>query len=122
MLLPLLNLWLNDSSAVLHYDVNETDIASRTRYFPGELVRKLKLDHLPYFCLFASGCTGFISLLVLHKSNTSLMECSIERTAWRRIRLFRWQNFIEAKGGVFTLSSTMELGFTLGFACSRRPT
>ena len=26
------------------------------------------------------------------------MECSIERTAWRRIRLFRWQNFIEAKG------------------------
>jgi hypothetical protein len=28
------------------------------------------------------------------------MECSIERTAWRRIRLFRWQNFIEAKGRI----------------------
>ena len=52
-------------SAVLHYDVNETDIASRTRYFPGELMRKLKLDYVPYFCSFASGCTGFISLLGL---------------------------------------------------------
>jgi hypothetical protein len=52
-------------SAVLHYDVNETDIASRNRYFPGELMRKLKLDHLPYFCSFASGCAGFISLLGL---------------------------------------------------------
>ena len=50
-------------SAVLHYDVNETDIASRNRYFPGELMRNLKLDHWPYFCSFASGCAGFISLL-----------------------------------------------------------
>ena len=52
-------------SAVLRYDVNETDIASRNRYFPGELMRKLKLDHLPYFCSFASGCAGFVSLLGL---------------------------------------------------------
>jgi hypothetical protein len=52
-------------SAVLHYDINETDIASRNRYFPAELMRELKLDHLPYFCSFASGCTGFISLLGL---------------------------------------------------------
>src|SRR6266513_672287 len=28
-------------------------------------MRKLKLDHLPYFCSFASGCAGFISLLGL---------------------------------------------------------
>ena len=52
-------------SAVLHYDVNETDIASRNRYFPAELMRELKLDHLPYFCSFASGCAGFVSLLGL---------------------------------------------------------
>jgi hypothetical protein len=52
-------------SAVLHYEANETDIATRNRYFPGELMRELQLDHLPYFCSFASGCAGFISLLVV---------------------------------------------------------
>ena len=51
-------------SAVLRYDVNETDIALRNRYFPAEVMRKLQLDHVPYFCSFASGCAGFISVLV----------------------------------------------------------
>lgn len=52
-------------SAVLYYEPNETDIAARNRYFLGELMRDLKLDHLPYFCSFASGCAGFMSLLVV---------------------------------------------------------
>src|SRR5437763_4086936 len=51
-------------SAVVHYDANETDIAARNRYFPGEIMRELQLDHLPYFCSFASGCAGFISVLI----------------------------------------------------------
>ena len=50
-------------SAVLACDVDEVDIALRNRYFPAELMRKLQLDHVPYFCSFASGCTGFISIL-----------------------------------------------------------
>jgi hypothetical protein len=51
-------------SAVLPCDPNETDIALRNRYFPAEVMRELQLDHLPYFCSFASGCAGFISLLL----------------------------------------------------------
>src|SRR5215468_10914714 len=51
-------------SAVLRYDINETDIALRNRYFPAEVMRKLQLDHVPYFCSFASGCAGFISVLI----------------------------------------------------------
>jgi len=50
-------------SAVLHYDVNETDIALRNRYFPAEVMRELQLDHLPYFCSFANACAGFVFLL-----------------------------------------------------------
>src|SRR5439155_4517198 len=50
-------------SAVLPCDVNETDLALRNRYFPAEVMRELQLDHLPYFCSFASGCAGFISVL-----------------------------------------------------------
>ena len=52
-------------SAVLHYEANETDIAARNRYFLGELMRDLNIDHLPYFCSFASGCAGFMSLLTV---------------------------------------------------------
>jgi hypothetical protein len=52
-------------SAVLHYEADETDIAARNRYFPGALMRELQLDHLPYFCSFASGCAGFMSLLTV---------------------------------------------------------
>src|SRR5437764_5175278 len=51
-------------SAVLRYDVNETDIALRNRYFPAEVMRKLQIDHVPYFCSFASGCAGFASVLL----------------------------------------------------------
>jgi hypothetical protein len=52
-------------SAVMRYDVNETDIALRNRYFPAEVMRELQMDHVPYFCSFASGCAGFLSLLVV---------------------------------------------------------
>jgi len=51
-------------SAVLAYDVNETNIALRTRYFAAEVMRELQLDHVPYLCSFASGCAGFMSLLI----------------------------------------------------------
>src|SRR4029453_1457834 len=51
-------------SAVMHYDASETDIALRNRYFAGEVMRELQLDHVPYFCSFASGCAGFISVLI----------------------------------------------------------
>jgi hypothetical protein len=50
-------------SAVLHYDPTESNIALRTRYFPGEMMRHLQIDHVPYFCSFASGCSGFMSLV-----------------------------------------------------------
>jgi hypothetical protein len=50
-------------SAVSPYDPGEPNIALRTRYFPGEVMRHLQIDHVPYFCSFASGCCGFMSLL-----------------------------------------------------------
>jgi hypothetical protein len=51
-------------SAVVSHDVSETDIALRTRYFAAEVMRELQLDHLPYFCSFATGCSEFISVLI----------------------------------------------------------
>ena len=72
----------------MHYEPNETDIAARSRYFLGELMRELQLDHLPYFCSFASGCAGFISLLVVaggllssssEEGSTVCMEAAPER-------------------------------------------
>jgi hypothetical protein len=51
-------------SAVMRYDTSETDIALRNRYFAGEVMRELQLDDVPYFCSFASGCAGFISVLL----------------------------------------------------------
>lgn len=65
-------------SAVLACDVDEVDIALRNRYFPAELMRKLQLDHVPYFCSFASGCTGFISILA---AAGGLFSSSDERPA-----------------------------------------
>jgi len=50
-------------SAVLACAADEVDIALRNRYFAAELMRKLQVDDVPYFCSFASGCTGFISIL-----------------------------------------------------------
>lgn len=51
-------------SAVLPCEVGDTIGASRNRYFAAAVMRELKLDHLPYFCSFASGCAGFLALLV----------------------------------------------------------
>jgi hypothetical protein len=50
-------------SAVLACAVDEVDIGLRNRYFAAELMRKLQIDDVPYFCSFASGCAGFISIL-----------------------------------------------------------
>ena len=50
-------------SAVSPYDPGETIIPLRTRYFPAEVMRHLDVDHLPYFCSFATGCSGFMFLL-----------------------------------------------------------
>ncbi len=54
----------NAESAVLPCEPGDAVGASRNRYFPGELMRAIGLDDLPYFCSFASGCAGFLSLLV----------------------------------------------------------
>jgi 3-oxoacyl-[acyl-carrier-protein] synthase III len=62
----------------LRYDVNETDIALRNRYFPAEVMRELQVDHVPYFCSFASGCAGFISVLI---AAAALFSNSNERPA-----------------------------------------
>jgi len=65
-------------SAVMHYDASETDIALRNRYFAGEVMRELQLDHVPYFCSFASGCAGFVSVLI---AATGLFPSPDERCA-----------------------------------------
>src|ERR1700730_10663136 len=65
-------------SAVLRYDVNETDIALRNRYFPAEVMRELHVDHVPYFCSFASGCAGVTSVLI---AAAALFSSSNERPA-----------------------------------------
>lgn len=51
-------------SAVLPCDAGDTVGASRNRYFPAAVMRELRLDHLAYLCSFASGCAGFLSLLL----------------------------------------------------------
>jgi hypothetical protein len=42
-------------------DAGET----RNSYFSAALMRQLELDHVPYFCSFASGCAGFTSLITV---------------------------------------------------------
>lgn len=42
----------------------DAELMSRAKYFPAALLRKFKLDHVPYFGSFASGCTGMLSLLI----------------------------------------------------------
>jgi hypothetical protein len=54
----------NAESAVLPVDPSDTGWASRNHYFAATVLQELKLDHVPYFCSFASGCAGFLSLLV----------------------------------------------------------
>lgn len=51
------------ASAVLPHEPDDNTIAGRNRYFTAALMRELQLDDIPYFCSFASGCAGFISLL-----------------------------------------------------------
>ncbi len=52
-------------SAVLPRDPTDNTIAARNRYFTAALMRELRMDDIPYFCSFASGCAGFVSLLTL---------------------------------------------------------
>jgi hypothetical protein len=51
-------------SAVLPHEPDDRIGASRNQYFGAALMHELQLDHLPYFCSFASGCAGFLSLLI----------------------------------------------------------
>jgi hypothetical protein len=41
------------------------DLIARASYFPASLLRHFELDHIPYWGSYASGCTGFMSLLVV---------------------------------------------------------
>jgi hypothetical protein len=52
-------------SAVLPHEPSDNTIAARNRYFIAAVMRELHLDDIPYFCSFASGCAGFISLLTV---------------------------------------------------------
>ena len=51
-------------NAVMPCEPGDTIGASRNRYFAAELMQSLEVDHLPYLCSFASGCAGFLSLLI----------------------------------------------------------
>ena len=50
--------------AVMPCEPGDTIGASRNRYFAAEIMQTLEIDHLPYLCSFASGCAGFLSLLI----------------------------------------------------------
>src|SRR5215203_5988205 len=54
----------NAESAVLPCDPSDRTWATRNRYFPAAVMQEIGLDNLPYFGSFASGCAGFLSLLV----------------------------------------------------------
>jgi hypothetical protein len=51
-------------SAALAPDAEDRIGATRNQYFGAAIMQQLQLDHLPYFCSFASGCAGFLSLVV----------------------------------------------------------
>jgi 3-oxoacyl-[acyl-carrier-protein] synthase III len=51
-------------TAVLAREAEDQIGASRNRYFPGVVLQEVQLDNVPYFCSFASGCAGFLSLLI----------------------------------------------------------
>jgi hypothetical protein len=63
------------SALVVHhsYAINTSDaiaagdrrLLSRARYFPASLLRHFELDHVPYWTSYGSGCTGFMSLIIL---------------------------------------------------------
>ena len=52
-------------SAVMPLGPDDDARESRNTYFPAALLRELQLDHVPYFCSFASGCAGFVSLVTV---------------------------------------------------------
>jgi hypothetical protein len=54
----------HSESAVLPVDPDDFAGTTRNHYFAAAVMEELKIDHLPYFCSFASGCAGFLSLLV----------------------------------------------------------
>ena len=64
----------NAESAVMPVEPGDTGWASRNHYFAAEVMQELKLDHLPYFCSFASGCAGFLSLLVTSRGLLSTLD------------------------------------------------
>jgi hypothetical protein len=51
-------------SAVLPHEPDDRIGVSRNQYFGAALMQELQIDHIPYFCSFASGCAGFLSLLI----------------------------------------------------------
>ncbi len=51
-------------SAVLPCAPGDLVGASRNNYFAAALLQAIDLDNLPYLCSFASGCAGFLSLLI----------------------------------------------------------
>ncbi|MGO9245972.1 MAG: hypothetical protein ACLP0A_07145 [Verrucomicrobiia bacterium] len=63
----------NPSALVVHHSYGENaslgresedqDLMSRATYFPVLLLRQFDVDHVPYFGSFASGCSGFLSLI-----------------------------------------------------------
>jgi hypothetical protein len=50
-------------SAALPPEPDDRIGVSRNQYFGAALMQQLEIDHLPYFCSFASGCAGFLSLV-----------------------------------------------------------
>lgn len=54
----------NAESAVLPCAPGDAIGASRNQYFAAAVMHSLNLDDLPYLCSFASGCAGFLSLLI----------------------------------------------------------
>lgn len=54
----------NAESAVLPCAPGDLIGATRNQYFAAAVLETLKVDHFPYLCSFASGCAGFLSLLI----------------------------------------------------------
>jgi 3-oxoacyl-[acyl-carrier-protein] synthase III len=61
----------NAESAVLPRAPGDSIGATRNQYFAAHLMETVNIDHLPYLCSFASGCAGFLSLLITAAAVTS---------------------------------------------------
>jgi hypothetical protein len=67
-------------SASVPADKPEKGFMSRVHYFPPALMQRFKLDQVPYFVSFGSGCTGLLSMLMmaaglLGKTTTDPLLC-----------------------------------------------